>query len=349
MRIAKLLAISLVSLLVSVLCTTTVSAQVVGYRDGAGGSKVQGGAGTSIVKTDKGVVKCEAPLGALAVVEPQDMVMNQLSMYSLSSPVGLIRIMVQQSNCFLVVERGIAMVNLMQERVLADTGQVRRDSNIGDGQMVAADFVLTPSVVFSHGRAGGIGGFLRIVPVVGIIAGGLKFKEAQTSMLLADARTGIQVAAAEGSTRKADLALGTAVFGSNRQGGVGGYGNSKEGKVIAAAFVDNFNSIVEVVGNDPSLQRTVGSLKQEAAAGGKKKPKEVFSYGDVVVPKIANVRVLAEPNNEADEIMKLQRTDELVVLGNEQNGFLNVQGAESSGWVLAVLVSLREQVPGNQD
>jgi hypothetical protein len=31
------------------------------------------------------------------------------------------------------------------------------------------------------------------------VVGGLKFKEAQTSMLVADARSGVQVASAEGS------------------------------------------------------------------------------------------------------------------------------------------------------
>ena len=53
------------------------------------------------------------------------------------------------------------------------------------------------------------------------VAGGLKFKEAQTSMLVADARSGVQVAAAEGSTKKADLALGGALFGGGYGGGGG--------------------------------------------------------------------------------------------------------------------------------
>src|SRR5919106_4048180 len=98
------------------------------------------------------------------------------------------------------------MQNMMQERALADSGKLRQSSNVGGGQMVAADFVLTPNVVFSEGNAGGVGGavgglFRRASPVVGAVAGGLKFKEAQTSMLLADARSGVQVGAAEGSTR----------------------------------------------------------------------------------------------------------------------------------------------------
>ena len=54
------------------------------------------------------------------------------------------------------------------------------------------------------------------------------------------------------------------LFGGSAAGGVGGYGNTNEGKIIAAAFLDNYNKIVQVVMNDPSLQRNVGTLKQEA-------------------------------------------------------------------------------------
>ena len=61
-----------------------------------------------------------------------------LSRYNLRSPVGLIRMMIQQSNCFIVVERGVGMQNMMQERALAASGgELRQDSNMGGGQMVS--------------------------------------------------------------------------------------------------------------------------------------------------------------------------------------------------------------------
>ncbi len=158
--------------------------------------------------------------------------------------------MIQQSNCFIVVERGVGMQNAMQERELAASGEARAGSNMGKGQMVAADFILTPAVVVSENNAGGVGGALggvlgRANPVLGAVAGGLKFKEAQTSMLLADARTSVQVAAAQGSTKKADLRLGAALFGGGAFGAVGGYGNTNEGKIISAALLDNYNNIVK--------------------------------------------------------------------------------------------------------
>src|SRR2546423_1398650 len=117
------------------------------------------------------------------------------------------------------------------------------------------------------------------------VAGGLKFKEAQTSMLVADSRSGVQVAAAEGSTKKADLRLGAGLFGGGLGAAGGGYGNTNEGKIIAAALMDNYNNVVKVVRNEPSLQRSVGSLKQEAAAGGPTKAGAGFNEGDVPVPE----------------------------------------------------------------
>jgi hypothetical protein len=313
-------------------------------KQGQGGSVVQGSAGTDGSSGDTGLEHCDKPMGALAVVEPQNEVLVALTRYKLSSPVGLIRMMIQQSNCFIVVERGAGMQNMMQERQLASSGQARQGSNMGGGQMVAADFIMTPSVVFSENNAGGVGGGVagllgRRAAAVGAVAGGLKFKEAQTSMLVADARSGVQVAAAEGSTKKADLRLGGLMFGGGVGVGAGGYGNTNEGKIITAAFMDNYNNVVKAVRNDPSLVRNVGTLKQEAAAGGATKSGAVFNEGDVLTPKIAGVKLMAQPSDTAKVLATLARGDELVVTGEVKDGFVNVQGSAASGWVKVVLVS----------
>src|SRR5687768_11529247 len=196
-------------------CLSAVAAEgPLAQKKGQGGSEIQGSTGPSGSQGDNGLEHCDKPMGALAVVEPQNYVSQSLSHYGLQSPTGLIRMMVQQSNCFIIVERGMAMQNMMQERALADSGELREGSNMGGGQMMSADFVLTPAVVFSEDDAGGVGGALGGLVggsrgrVLGAVAGGLKFKEAQTSMLVTDSRSGVQVAAAEGSARKADLKLG---------------------------------------------------------------------------------------------------------------------------------------------
>ena len=315
-----------------------------GQKPGQGGTVVKGSAGTDGSKGDTGLEHCEKPMGAMAVVEPQSEYMMALARYNLQSPVSLIRMLIQPSNCFIIVERGQGLRNMEQERALAAGGQTRAGSNIGGGQMVAADFILTPSVVFSEGNAGGVGG--AVGGLLGgrkgaLVAGALKFKEAQTSMLVADSRSGVQVAAAEGSTRKADMRLGAGLFGGSGGAAGGGYGNTNEGKIIAAAFMDNYNKVVGVVGGDPSLQRSVGTLKQEAAAGGTKKAGAVVNEGDVIGPKIAGVKLLAQPDDTAKVLATLARGDELVVVGDEKNGFIQVQGAAASGWIKITLVQKR--------
>src|SRR6478736_4996413 len=150
-------------------------------KQGQGGSVVKGSAGTDGGKDDNGLEHCDKPMGAMAVVEPQSEYMMALSRYNLQAPTSLIRMMIQQSNCFIVVERGQGLRNMEQERALAENGQMRSGANIGGGQMVAADFILTPGVVFSEGNAGGVGGamgmFGRHAGLAGSVVGGLQFKE----------------------------------------------------------------------------------------------------------------------------------------------------------------------------
>jgi hypothetical protein len=316
---------------------------ITGMKKGEGGSAVQGSAGpggSSDAPSD--LERCEKPMGTVAVVEPQSHVVASLARYKLGSPTGLIRLMVQQSNCFLVVERGVGMQNLMQERALAASGELRQGSNMGGGQMVTADFVLTPAVVFSEDNAGGVGGGIASLfgtpgRVVGALAGGLQFKEAQTSMLLADARSSLQVAAAEGSARKADFRLGGLLAGGGTAGALGGYANTNEGKVIAASLADNYNGIVRAVRGNPSLQRDVASLSEEA--GKRTKAGAIFNEGDVLRPKLANVKLLPQPSEQGEALATLGKGEEMIFLGKEQDGFLNVESAKGGGWVKKILVT----------
>jgi curli biogenesis system outer membrane secretion channel CsgG len=279
--------------------------------------------------------KCAGPLGTLAVYEPQDYVSRALMSYGLTSPVPLIRMMVQQSNCFVVVERGRAMQNLMQERQLAESGQLRRNSNMGAGQMVTADYVLTPDVVFSNKDAGGLGAALgsRLGGWGGaLLAGSLKFKEAQTSMLVADTRSSLQVAAAQGSAKKTDFGIGGLFTGTTGGVGLGAYENTAEGKVIAASFLDNWNNIVRSVRNSPQLVRQE-NVQQEygrvATANG-------WNEGDILVTKIANVKLLDAPGGRT--LASLGRNEELVYMGKERDGHVKVQGGSGEGWVSKALL-----------
>jgi hypothetical protein len=64
-----------------------------------------------------------------------------------------------------------------------------------------------------------------------------------------------------------------------------------------------------------------------------------FSVGDVVRPKIASVKVMAQPSDSAKALATLAKTDELVVIGGDKDGFTNVQGAAGAGWVKTVMLA----------
>lgn len=284
--------------------------------------------------------KCVKPIGTLAVVEPQQQYMAAFQRYGLGSPSGLIRMMVQNSNCFVVLERGVAMQNLQQERALAGAGEMQQDENIGKGQMKGADFVLTPAVIFDNPNAGGVGGGVGglLGRKVGVVAGGLKFKEAETSMLIADVRTSVQVAAAQGKAKKTDFKLGGfAWLGGGAVAG-GGYSNTAEGKVIAQSYLDNYNNIVDNIKANPQLMARADRFKGAGLDGDLVKAGAVFAEGDVLMPKIDNVKLLAEPKDGSKVVGTLKSTDKLVYLGEEKDGFLKVQGSDAEGWVKKSLI-----------
>src|SRR5918998_5943117 len=91
--------------------------------------------------------KCSETLGTLAVIEDRNASWYYtMQSYKVQSTVPLLRMLIQQSNCFVVVERGQAMNSMKQERNLDRSGETREGSNFGKGQMVAADYAMNPSI-----------------------------------------------------------------------------------------------------------------------------------------------------------------------------------------------------------
>ena len=201
---------------------------------------------------------CQSPLGTVSLVENQTagwytILRNQ---YRLPPTANLLRLLVQQSNCFIVVERSAAGMNAMQrERALMQGGEMRQGSNMGGGQMVASDYALSPEVIFNNNNAGGMGGALGGLlgggrgQVLAGLAGSMNTKEASTLLTLVDNRSGVQVSASEGSASKTDFGAIGGLLGGGGGGGLGGYTNTAEGKVIAAAFMDAFNQMVKSLRN----------------------------------------------------------------------------------------------------
>ena len=290
---------------------------------------------------DSNVEKCSRKLGVMAVAEPHGG-WSYLSAYQLGSPEQLLRMMVQQSGCFDVVERGVAMQNIQQERSLAEGGELRGESNIGKGQMQAADFVMTPAVQIAANNTGGVGGALAggLLNKFGLggVAGGLKFKEASTSLVVADVRSSIQVASAEGKATKTDFDIGGWGWTGAAFGAANGYTNTPEGKVIAASLLDNWNHIVVAIRDNPSLIKT-HSDSGDVNAANSTRAGAPAKAGEILMARIANVKVYAGPSKDSKVLGTLSKTDELIASGDQKNGFVQVDSSNFSGWVQRSLVA----------
>ncbi|WP_213959012.1 CsgG/HfaB family protein [Variovorax sp. dw_954] len=215
-------------------------------------------AGSASANASGQLERCAAPLGTVSLVENQNagwytILRNE---YRLPPTSNLLRLLIQQSNCFVVVERGAAGMNAMnRERQLMQSGEMRQGSNFGAGQMVASDYGMSPDIIFSNSNAGGAGAALaglvggRYSSVLTAVGGNMQTKEANAMLTLIDNRSGVQVAASEGSASKTDFGAFGSVFGSGGAGGLGGYTNTAQGKVIAAAFMDAYNQMVIALRN----------------------------------------------------------------------------------------------------
>jgi curli biogenesis system outer membrane secretion channel CsgG len=206
--------------------------------------------------------RCNQTLGTLSIVEEsnQPWVHQFSAQYGMQSTVPLLRMIIQQSNCFVVVERGQAFNNMQAERALMQSGELRSTSNLHKGQMVAADYTMTPSITFNQKGTSGLGGMLggSLGAVASFVSGSMKSNEASTMLLLTDNRSGIQLSAAEGSAQNWDFGM-MGDFFHHGYAGVNGFSNTPQGKVLAAAFMDSYNQMVRAVRNYKA-QSVVGGL-----------------------------------------------------------------------------------------
>ena len=207
--------------------------------------------GETAANKNSALEKCDETLGTLALEErTNEPWYLELRNYQLGSTLPVLRLMIQQSNCFVIVERGRAMNNMMQERALQQSGEMRAGSNFGKGQMVSADYTMSPAIQFAAKTGGAAAGLLTgAFGGLGALAGGMSQNEASTTLLLIDNRSGVQISAAEGTARNFDFNVFGGAFGGLTAAGGGGYSSTPRGKVIVAAFADSYNQMVKALRN----------------------------------------------------------------------------------------------------
>jgi hypothetical protein len=212
------------------------------------------------VRESQDIPVCTRRLGTIAVVEPDQ---NWWSGLGLQSPEAIIKLFVMRSGCFGLVDRGKGLQSRNIERALADNGELQAGSNIGRGQVKAADYFIVPDLITKNNNAGGFnlgglaGGFLGN-STIGAIAGGVnvKRKEANVLLTLVNARTTEQERMTEGYYRKTDIGFG----GGGGVGWWGGFGalggssyqNTEIGQVVVLAYLRAYKDLVYQLGGLPS-------------------------------------------------------------------------------------------------
>ncbi|MEI9928401.1 MAG: CsgG/HfaB family protein, partial [Sphingomonas sp.] len=243
-----------------IVVTATAIAALAFAAPAAAQSRDRGSSGhKDQARGEREIPHCDHVIGTISIVEPDNQWWRE---YNLGSPEAILKVFIQQSGCFTLVNRGRALQSRAMERAMADNGELQGGSNMGKGQVRAADYLLQPDIVSGNGNSGGgnvggaLGGLLGhhgILGGVGAIAGGIsiKKKEANVTLSLVDSRT-TEESVSEGYARKTDVGFGGGGgggwWGGLAAAGGSGYQNTEIGQVIVLAYLDAYIKMVHQLG-----------------------------------------------------------------------------------------------------
>ena len=203
------------------------------------------------------VPHCARVLGTTSIADGDDP--TGWTQFQLAAPSKLLKVLVQRSGCFKLVDRGAGLIAAEKERDIGGNLGLQHHSNVGQGQVKAADYVLVAEVQAANhnaqgsGLAAGIAGGLIGGPFGGLI-GGIRSKklEANTVLSLTNVRTTETLATTEGYAAKNDISFGAGGGGFWGGGGLaavgGGYDNTDIGRIVTLAFVDAYSKLVVQLG-----------------------------------------------------------------------------------------------------
>ncbi len=276
--------------------------------------------------------QCSKPLGRAAIKEPDNKWWTQ---YGLGSPEVLIKLFAARSNCLRIVDRQAGLAMRSEEAELGASGDLRRGSNIGKGQVAAADFFIIPDLANSNANAGGTnlgavaGAFGKRLGGFGALAGSIQTKraEAQALVTLVDARTTEQLYVAEGVSQKTDISFGAGGSGGNWNGfggaNVGGYSNTDQGKVISAAY---FNAFVDLVSY---LQHNAPTGEEASQAAGI----QAYAVKQAIVMR-------KTPSPQAAAVRSFNAGDMVYPTGQKNGVWWEVDDENGNrGWVSSVMIT----------
>ncbi len=212
--------------------------------------------GASSVGADANLQRCPEPLGTLAVDDGRTS--SWFGPFTARTQITtiepMVRLVVQQSNCFVIVAMGNSRLEGRMRGMIGDmrdSGEFRPGSSMQRGQRVAADYFMEPAILFSNvntgGLGAGLGGWAGLA--AGVAGSALSQSSTSVTMSVFDIRSGVQVAASEGSSTATNFGAALAGFGVGAGGALGGYQRTPAGQATVAAFVGAYNKMVVAVRN----------------------------------------------------------------------------------------------------
>ncbi len=225
-------------------------------QGGASGPVTGAAGGSASVGAASSLQRCAEPLGTVAIDDGREQ--SWWGPFSARTQITtiepMVRLVVQQSNCFVITAMGNNRLESRMRGMVGDmrnSGEFRAGSNMQRGQRVAADLFIEPAILFANQDLGGIGGGVGGWGGVALGLAGAAMSTSATSVTLSvfDMRSGVQVAASEGSSTATNFGALVGGFGATAGGVLGGYQRTPAGQATVAAFVDAYNKLVVAVRN----------------------------------------------------------------------------------------------------
>ena len=249
---------------------------------------------------------CAESYGTVAVVDGDT---QGWTKYGLSSPRELINALAIESGCFTPHNPASGKpADFLLNVIAGDAEEVDKSIDLAKG-------LATEGLV----RSGVAGSMLSRVPMGGALLGafgglGGKKKVVAAGIKVLSPATGQTIATGSGEVRKSTLTFGGA-GGWNQGVQNAGYGSSKDGKMLAEAFIIAFNAVATqgpVLAQAPRAEAPAAALASVAA--------------DTVMR--------ASPAADAAEVRKLRSGTTLTPTGKRDGLFVEVKDSfGTTGWV----------------
>ncbi|MBI1623158.1 hypothetical protein [Comamonas suwonensis] len=212
--------------------------------------------GATSVNANPSLERCDAPLGTLAVDDGRgkEWYASFGAATKITTIEPLIRLAVQQSNCFVITSVGNNRTESKMSAITdkqRNSGEFRAGSRQQKGQRVAADYYMEPSIIIDNDATGqlmaGVGGLFGSVG--SLVGGAMQSKASVVTLSMFDIRSGVQISISEGNATATNFGAAMGAFGGGAVAGLGGFSRSPEGKATVAAFMDAYNNMVISLSN----------------------------------------------------------------------------------------------------